>query len=166
MIEQPHSAAPRFIEPFTEPLWKLPFDGSRIYHGALSDGLSDGVATYFIVSTGDHICRLAIAHESSEAPRLATLMSFDTTSVFLPHLDVGFGKAFIQHKKGVARLGYSWNREIGDVDASTSSLQTSVVLPDYPTKYLDTRLAVFDEETGRIVQEAGVIIIVDTALYL
>lgn len=148
-----------------EPLWKLPFDGSRIHYGSLSDGFSDIFATYFVASTDDCVCSLVIPHGRNEEPRISVLICFGGSKC--PMFSLGFGKAFIQHRNGaITRLSYSWYLEAGEIKASPSSAST-VILQEYPTTYDRSRPPMLDGETGRIVEcTRQHILIIDTALYL
>lgn len=161
--EHTEIVSPAMNQLATEPLWKLSFDGSKIHHGALSDGLSDTLATYFIVTTDNNMFTLAIPHSNNGPPRLSILTSFDEPEPlkFVP----GFEKAFAQNDQGqVTRLSYSWNREAGNAHASPVTLSTCVVSRGYPCDR--PQRPMLDEEVGRIIQGLdGKILIVDTALY-
>jgi hypothetical protein len=51
ILEGVEFVPPTFAPHVTEPHWKLPFAGTRTDRGALSEGLSNETATYFIVKS-------------------------------------------------------------------------------------------------------------------
>ncbi|KIM39062.1 hypothetical protein M413DRAFT_235340 [Hebeloma cylindrosporum] len=134
-------AAPVVVPHVTEPLWKLPFPGTRTDRGALSQGLINETAMYFVVKA-KNMHGLIIPHNENESPRFHPLMEFDSSRC--PTCAIGLEKAFIQHEdSSISRLSMSWEKgEPG-----------SVVFNDYPTTCNGARIPHFDEETGRTVQD-------------
>jgi len=159
-------APPTFVQPqITDPLWKLPFAGMQTDRGALSEGLSNDTATYFVVKA-KNIHELVVPHNENEAPHFHLLMEFDSSSC--PTCAIGFERAFIQHEDlSIARLNFS--REAADNGENMgSSTRGSVVFREYPTTCNVTRIPQLDEETGRIVQDLrhGFRVIDTAALYM
>jgi hypothetical protein len=153
--------APPVVAPdVTEPLWKLPFTGTRIEHGGLSQGLTNETATYFVVHARI-LYALIIPHDEHQTPHFHPLIVFDSSKN--PICAIGFEKAFIQHlDRSITHLNFSWEK--GEA-SDTSSSPVSVVFRDYPTTYNGARIPKLDEETGRIVQDLRFgFRVIDTAL--
>lgn len=137
--------APTIASHVTNPLWKLPFTGRRTTLGALTKGVSNGIATYFVVKA-QHLYGLIVPHDEHQAPYPRLLMecnlSAHMTSV------VGFEKAFMQQLNwSTERL--SFTLEMGEDESPPHY----VISRDHPTAYELVRRSHLDEETGRIVQE-------------
>jgi len=143
-------SSPTFAPHITEPRWKLPFSGTRTDRGALSKGLSNETATYFVVKARD-IHALVVPHNENEAPHFHLLMAFDSSP--WPKCAIGFERAFIQHEDlSITRLNFSREAAGGEAENMDSSSCSSVVFRDYPTTCNGARIPLLDEETGRIVQ--------------
>ncbi|RDB18600.1 hypothetical protein Hypma_014707 [Hypsizygus marmoreus] len=157
--------APIAIPKVTEPLWKLPFNGVRILHGALSDGYSDALATYFVVSAGNLIYGLSVPRSVDQSPHLCELMEVDGLQPGHITLAVRSEKVLIQHRdRSIYRLVFSWAAR-GVKDPQPFQTYSSVTWNDFPTTCNGARLPLLDEETGRIIQSArDGIVVVDTAL--
>jgi hypothetical protein len=84
--------APTVAPHVTEPLWKLPFAGTRTDRGALSEGLSNEIATYFVVKA-KNIHGLIVPHNRHQVPHFRQLMEFDSPKD--PTCAIGFEKAFM-----------------------------------------------------------------------
>jgi len=158
-------AQPTFVPQITEPLWKLPFAGAQTDRCALSEGLSNDTATYFVVKA-KNIHELVVPHNENEAPHFRLLMEFD--SLGCPTCAIGFERAFIQHEDiSITRLNFS-REAAGSGENRDSNTGDSVVFRDYPTTCNAARIPQLDEETGRIVQDLrhGFRVIDTAALYM
>jgi hypothetical protein len=157
---------PTMAPHITEPLWKLPLAGTRTLHGGLSQGLSNGVATYFIVKA-EALFEVAIPHDERQVPSVRQLTVLEQPKDLT--YAIGFEKAFIQHSdRSITRLSYSWGTREGDKDECHVSSCIPVISGDYPTTPNGARLPKLDEETGRIVQDfrEGILVIDTAILYM
>ena len=124
ILEGVDVAPPTFVPQITEPLWKLPFAGTQTDHGALSEGLSNDTATYFVVKA-KNIHGLVVPHNENEAPHFHLLMEFDFSSCLT--CAIGFERAFIQHKDiSITRLDFS--REAAGNGENMVSNKTPLIL--------------------------------------
>ncbi|RDB18718.1 hypothetical protein Hypma_014706 [Hypsizygus marmoreus] len=157
--------APTATSSLTKRLWRLPFDGDRVLHGALSEGHSDELATYFVIYAGNTIHGLAIPHIVDQPPHLRELVDISGLELGCITLSVGFEKAFIQHRdRSISRLKFSWDKR-GIQEVKPASSCPTITVKGYPTTLNGARLPLLDEETGRVVQSSREgIVIVDTAL--
>ena len=161
-IERMDITAPTLTSSVTEPLWKIPFPGTRTDRGGLSVGLSDENASYFVVKAKS-LYSLLVPHHVRETPCFHELIHLDHSGI--SNCAIGFQKALIQHPladESTTRLSFSGKLNSDGIDTFFSSCV--ITSRDYPTT-LGVRLPKLDEETGRIVQDLrdGVIII-DTAI--
>jgi hypothetical protein len=155
--------APTVTSFVTEPLWKIPFPGTRTDRGGLSAGLSNENASYFVVKAKS-LYSLLVPHHVRETPCFHELIQFDHSGI--PTCAIGFQKALIQHSdQSTTRLSFSGKLHDSDgIDTFPSSCV--ITSRDYPTTP-GARLPKLDEETGRIVQDLndGVMIIDTATLY-
>ena len=162
-VEGMDTTAPTLTSDVTEPLWKMPFPEARTNRGGLSEGISDEIASYFVVKAKT-LYNLLIPHDDDQAPRFREFVRFERTA--MSTCAIGFQKAFLQHSdRSITRLSFSGKvPQSEDVVACLSS--HVVAFRDYPT-VPGFPLPKLDEETGRIVQNLknGVIIIDTASLY-
>ncbi|KAF8804488.1 hypothetical protein BYT27DRAFT_7106757, partial [Phlegmacium glaucopus] len=155
--------APTGAPHITEPVWKIPLSGMRTDRGALSEGLSIEIATYFVIRARN-LHGLIIPHDEYQAPHLQVLMEFDSPKD--PTCAIGFEKAFIQHlDRSATRLSFSWEKQDAqNIVSRPLGSCVRVVSRDYPSVSNGARLVKLDEETGRIVQDSiKGIQVIDTA---
>ena len=145
ILEGVEFTLPTFVPRITEPRWKLLFAGTRTDRGALSEGLLNETATYFVVKA-INIHGLIIPHNENEAPHFYLLMELDSSRC--PTCSIGFERAFIQHEdRSITRPNFSW--EVAGENGNTCD---TLVFKDYPTTCNGAQIPQLDEETGRIVQ--------------
>jgi hypothetical protein len=165
IIEGVEATAPAIHPAPTQPLWSIPLAGTHTESGSLSQGLSNGRGTHFILTTMDRILNVIVPNSEVQPPRLIEMMEYHrqerSTSV------VGFEKAFIQHRDdSISRLSFSWDdREDGSVNPWLGGSCAHVMSKDYPTTHHGAYPPRFDEGTGRIVQNLNDgLWVIDTAL--
>ena len=154
--------APTLTSHVTKPLWKIPFPGTRTDRGGLSEGISDEIASYFIVKAKT-LYSLLVPHDIHQTPRFREFARFDRTA--MSTCAIGFQKAFLQHSDlSISRLSFSGKPQ--DLDGIVAYPSSHVVTSrDCPTIPSGTQLPKIDEETGRIVQELkDSLMIIDTAI--
>ena len=163
-VEGMDTTAPTLTSDVTEPLWKIPFPEARTNRSGLSEGISDEIASYFVVKAKT-LYNLLIPHDDDQSPRFREFARFECTAMSTGA--IGFQKAFFQHSDlSITRLSFSGKpQDPEDIVACRSS--HIVTFRDYPTVPGGILLPKLDEETGRIVQELknGVIIIDTASLY-
>jgi len=146
-------AAPTVVPHVTEPLWRLPFAGTRTDRGALSEGFSNEVATYFVVKLARNLHGLIVPHNWYQIPHFRQLMGFDSPRN--PTCAIGFEREFVQHRDRLTtHPSFSWEKgEVENMGSSLARTCGSVISRDYPTTCIGARIPQLDEETGRVVQE-------------
>ena len=164
-VEGMDTTAPTLTSDVTEPLWKIPFSGTRTNLGGLSEGISDETASYFVVKAKT-LHSLLIPHDDDQTPRFREFARFDRTG--MSTCAIGFQKAFLQHSdQSITRLSFSGKpQDLDDIVAYPSS--RVVTSREYPTVPSGAQLPKLDEETGRIVQDLmkdGVMIIDTASVY-
>lgn len=145
----------------TEPLWKIPFNGDMIARGALTAGISDALATHFIVCTDTQIHHLTIPHLSNEAPRLSVLANLDKP--YPQMMAIGFEKALIHYRQNQG-IRLSWGHGV-DTPVCRPDLATYASLEKDGPSFSPSFVPSLDEETGCTVQEwQHQIMVVDSTL--
>jgi ferredoxin len=141
---------PTFAPHITEPRWKLSFAGTRTDRGALSKGLSNETATYFVVEARN-IHGLIIPHNENEAPHFYLLMEFDSSRC--PTCAIGFERAFIQHEdRSITRLNFSW-----EVAGENENTCDTLVFRDYPTTCNGAQIPQLDERRVVLCRFCGMV---------
>lgn len=163
-FDRSEAIAPTTAPAITQPIWKtsLPSPNARLHRG-VSPGLSNHLATHFLLISGTLIYSLVVP-KNDEEPHFVKMTELDepiTTS----HV-IGFEKAFV-HWDGVAsHLSFSWgDREIGSINPWLPDSCVEAISDGYPVARNPSLRPQFDEETGRIVHASrDTVHVVDTAL--
>ena len=160
-VEGMDTTAPTLTSDVTEPLWKMPFPEARTNRGGLSEGISDEIASYFVVKAKT-LYSLLVPHDVDQAPRFREHARLDR--IAMSTCAIGFQKAFLQHSdRSITRLSFSGKLQQSEDIVACLSFHV-VTFRDYPTVSGGIPLPQLDEETGRIVQDLkNRVIIIDTA---
>lgn len=158
--------APTTAPAITQPIWQTSLPHAKLdLRLGVSPGLSNQLATHFILISGNLVYSLVIPKDEEE-PHLVKMMELKE-SITSSHV-VGFEKAFIQWDGIASHLSFTWgDREIGSVDPWLPDSCVESISDGYPVTRNSSLRPRFDEETGRIVQVSEsrqTIQVIDTAL--